>query len=31
VQVHGGDIRATNAPGGGLQVQLQLPLAPAIS
>ncbi|WP_158884038.1 HAMP domain-containing sensor histidine kinase [Rhodanobacter sp. L36] len=31
VQVHGGDIRAINASGGGLQVQLQLPLAPAIT
>jgi two-component system OmpR family sensor kinase len=30
VQVHGGEIRAENAPGGGLQVILQLPtLAPA--
>jgi two-component system OmpR family sensor kinase len=32
VQVHGGEIRAENAPGGGLQVTLQLPtLAPALA
>jgi signal transduction histidine kinase len=29
VQVHGGDIRASNAAQGGLQVTLRLPLAPA--
>ncbi|MFC4527382.1 HAMP domain-containing histidine kinase [Dyella halodurans] len=29
VRAHGGDIRASNADGGGLIVQLDLPLAPA--
>jgi two-component system OmpR family sensor kinase len=27
MQVHGGDIHAQNAEGGGLEVRLQLPLA----
>jgi signal transduction histidine kinase len=26
VQVHGGSVRAANAPGGGLEVTLRLPL-----
>jgi len=29
VQVHGGEILAENAPGGGLRVTLQLPVRPA--
>ena len=28
VDAHGGAIRASNAPGGGLQVEIELPLAP---
>jgi signal transduction histidine kinase len=28
VQVHGGDIHAQNAEGGGLEVHLRLPTAP---
>jgi two-component system sensor histidine kinase CpxA len=31
VELHGGDIRACNAPGGGLQVDIRLPLSPADS